>query len=81
MDNLLSSFRDHPATVGETYGEHFIHASGFGVRMMLGGIACIIHGLLPFLFTTTGSSQVNRLHDRMVINRARPLPYVLDFVI
>lgn len=75
-------FTEHPASVGETYGEHLVMASSFGVRMILGGIACLIHGLLPFLFVKTGSSQISQLHDTMVANRRRkPLPAVLDFVI
>lgn len=78
---LSGCFRDHPASVGETYGEHLAHASGFGLRMILGGLACILHGLLPFLFVKTGSKQVSVLHDRMVTNRSKPMPGILDFVI
>lgn len=79
---LLRPFREHPASVGETYGEHFRHATGFGIRMMLGGIACLLHGFLPFLFVKTGSKQISTLHDRMVVNRAKgQLPAILDFVI
>ena len=78
---LSGYFRDHPASVGETYGEHLAHASGFGLRMIVGGFACILHGLLPFLFVKTGSRQVSVLHDRMVTNRSKPMPGILDFVI
>ncbi|WP_057883589.1 DUF6356 family protein [Tsuneonella troitsensis] len=78
---LSGYFRDHPASVGETYGEHLAHASGFGLRMIVGGFACILHGLLPFLFVKTGSKQVSVLHDRMVTNRSKPMPGILDFVI
>ena len=75
-------FTEHPASVGESYGEHLAMASGFGLRMILGGCACLIHGLLPFLFVKTGSAQVATLHDRMVTNRRRQaMPTVLDFVI
>jgi hypothetical protein len=74
-------FRDHPASVGETYGQHLRHASVFGLRMILGGFACILHGVLPFLFVRTGSRQIRTLHDRMVVNREKPLPGILDFVI
>lgn len=75
-------FTEHPASVGESYGEHFVVASGFGVRMILGGFACLIHGVFPFLFVKTGSRQVSTLHERMVASRRRkPLPGVLDFVI
>lgn len=77
---ILKAFTDHPESVGETYFQHLRQASGFGLRMMLGGVACILHGIFPFLFVRTGSSQVSTLHDRMITNRSR-LPQPLDFVI
>lgn len=67
----MRMFTDHPASVGETYGEHFGMASGFGIRMILGGLACLVHGFLPFLFTKTGSKIVTELHGRMVTHRNR----------
>jgi hypothetical protein len=69
--NPLRTFTEHPASVGETYLEHLSMASGFGWRMVLAGCACCIHGLLPFLFTTTGSRAVTELHQRMVSQRHR----------
>ena len=78
--NPARLFNDHPASVGETYGQHLVHASGFGLRMMVGGFACIVHGLLPFLFVRTGSQQITTLHSKMVTNRSK-LPAILDFVI
>lgn len=71
------SFTEHPASVGESYGEHFVMASSFGAAMILGGIACLLHGLLPFLFLRTGSNVIRNLHERMVANRVRrPVPRV-----
>lgn len=64
-------FRDHPRTVGETYGEHLSAASGFGITMILAGFACVIHAIIPALFVTTGSRAIDRLHHRMVVNRQR----------
>ena len=77
---IKRAFTEHPESVGETYFEHLAHASGFGVRMVLGGFACILHGLLPFLFVKTGSKQIEPLHGRMVVNRSK-LPGPIDFVI
>jgi hypothetical protein len=65
------SFTEHPAAVGESYFEHLRSAFAFGLAMILGGVACLMHGVLPFFHTTTGSRAVARLHDRMVINRRR----------
>jgi hypothetical protein len=65
------SFTEHPASVGESYAEHFVVASGFGFAMLRGGLACLVHGVFPFLCTTTGSSTVRALHERMVTHRVR----------
>ena len=67
----MSIFTDHPASVGETYVQHLGSASFFGSRMILAGFACMLHGLLPFLFTRTGRNTIEMLHDRMVVNRHR----------
>ncbi len=58
-------FMDHPRDVGESYGEHFATAAGFGVRMVVGGVACIIHALIPALFVRTASETVKSLYATM----------------
>ncbi|CAN7446249.1 DUF6356 family protein [Phenylobacterium sp. LjRoot225] len=74
MPLLRRAFLDHPASVNETYLEHLAAASVFGLRMVAGGLACLVHALLPCCFERTGSDQVRRLHERMVSNRQRHLP-------
>ncbi len=69
-DVLHKLFRAHPADLGESYGEHFRAAFGFGVAMIVGGIACIIHAIVPGIFQTTGSGAVKRLYELMVAKRA-----------
>jgi len=32
--SLKSKFTDHPATVGENYGEHFVSAMGFPLSLL-----------------------------------------------
>ena len=70
----LAPFTDHPASVGETYGEHFVVASGFGWRLIAAGAACLVHAIFPFLFERTGSRMVTALHERMVTSRRRAAP-------
>ena len=65
------SFTEHPASVGETYGEHFRSACKFAVSMISGGVACFLHAVFPFVFVTAGSSIVRHLYERMVTNRTR----------
>ena len=71
---IKQAFTEHPASVGETYFEHLRRAAGFSVRMLAGGLACLIHGLLPFLFTRTGSDVIRELNDCMVVNRQQQKP-------
>ena len=68
---MLQFFTKHPAAAGETYLEHLVFAGTFGSRMLAGGLACCVHGVLPWLFTTTGSRTVTRLHEQLVENRRR----------
>ena len=71
---MFELFTDHPRSVGETYGEHFLFASSFGARMVAGGLACFVHGFLPFLFVRTGSKTVLALHARMSGTRMPKAP-------
>jgi len=66
---LKHLFLDHPHSVDESYGRHLAVAGGFGLAMIGGGLACLVHAVLPCAFTRTGSGVVRRLHDRMVANR------------
>jgi hypothetical protein len=68
-------FVTHPQSVGESYFEHMGVAFGFGVKMLGGGIACIIHGLIPGLFVCSGSKMINCLHADLQVKRGRmPTP-------
>jgi len=69
--SLKAKFTEHPATVGETYGEHFFTAMGFSLAMLKAAFCCGVHAVLPFAFEKTGSECITGLHDRMVTNRSR----------
>ena len=58
-------FLDHPASVDETYGEHFRVAAGFGAAMLLGGLGALLHAFVPAVCKRTGSSTVKRLHAKL----------------
>ena len=68
---MISAFKDHPASVGETYPQHFRSAMGFGVSLLLAGGTCMIHAVLPCFFERTGSRMVAALHQRMITARHR----------
>ena len=71
MSLFRSIFIEHPASVDETYTQHCISALSFGTKMVVAGVACMVHALLPVLFVTRGSDTVCSLHERMVVSRRK----------
>jgi hypothetical protein len=74
MGKIIKTFTAHPASVGETYLQHMGTAFSFGFTMLWAGVACLVHGVLPFLCTKTGSKAITDLHARMVSHRHRMMP-------
>jgi hypothetical protein len=64
----MSLFTDHPATVGESYGEHMMFAWRFSFRLFKAASKAFLHGLLPFAFETSASDEVKTL-ARELANR------------
>lgn len=54
---------DHPADVGETYGQHFRFALRFAFRLFVAGGAALIHAVIPALCETTASRCIRAMHD------------------
>ncbi len=57
--------------MNESYGEHWRTANSFAGALLVGGIVCLVHAWLPFLFTKTGCGIITRLHDRLVTHRTK----------
>jgi hypothetical protein len=53
---------EHLTAAGETYTTHCLHACTFAARLLVGGLACLVHAFLPFLFVQTASKCVAQLH-------------------
>jgi hypothetical protein len=60
----------HPRAVGETYVEHLRAAAAFGAELLLAGMACLVHAVLPAAFETTASRAVARLYRTMALRRS-----------
>lgn len=67
---LPRQLTDHPASVGETYGEHFRVAAGFARCLAVAAGAAAVHAIVPSLCTTSASDRLCRLHDEMTTRRA-----------
>lgn len=61
----MNPFTAHPASVGQSYIQHGRFALRFGLRMLFGGLAAIVHAAFPFLFVTTASRVLDELNARL----------------
>ena len=67
MIKISKIFTQHPKSNGETYFEHMRCASYYGFRMVISGLAAIVHSVLPFIFETAASDcakMVNKEVER-----------------
>ena len=78
FDRLLLA---HPRQVGETYPEHAGIAGRFGATMMLGGLKCMIHAIMPAVFERAASDCVAKLHGELTRRRAASANSYPDYVI
>lgn len=69
--SLRSKFTEHPASVDETYGQHFVAAMGFSQSLVRAAFYCAVHAVFPWIFVKTGSACIAELNERMVANRRR----------
>ena len=66
---LQRLFIDHPASVGESYGEHLRASLRTAGRLAVAAAACALHALVPGLCKTTGSTAILALHAEVVPRR------------
>lgn len=76
--NIIRLFVTHPHETGETYWQHLYFTLGMSSRFLYCWLALFIHGIFPFWFTRTGSSQIEKMHSIMQERVQRPKPPTLD---
>ncbi len=70
-----AKFTDHPASVGQTYFEHFKFAVKVSASLLKAFSACLIHAVYPPLHRNTASATIAELHNRI---EYRKLTELLD---
>lgn len=61
---LARIFLDHPGTVNETYLQHWLFATRFSLRLLVAGLAALVHAFIPSLFEKTASTIITELYHR-----------------
>jgi len=70
MQHLDRLFLAHPRSVGESYLQHSAFALGIACRLLVAGMAALVHAIVPCLCETTASRIVLAMHADIVARRA-----------
>ena len=62
--SLTNLFTAHPESVDESYFEHMGFAARVSFMLFLAACAALLHAIFPFLFESTASKIIKKLHDR-----------------
>ena len=65
---MIKDSQEHLNEVNETYFQHMRIAFKIGFTMLVTGIFCLIHGLIPSLFKKTGSNQIAKMYEMVSRN-------------
>ena len=65
---LSSIFLKHPEEQKMSYVEHLKHALALGLETLTCSIVFIVHGIVPALFQTTGSTMIKNLNQKLIKN-------------
>ena len=68
--SILKAFIEHPASTGETYGQHCRRALRVSWTLAGASMAAVVHALVPGLFTTRASDTIFELNEDLVRIRA-----------
>ena len=58
-----SFLTEHLHEINKSYFVHFKDAFYYGLRLLIGGLAAIIHAIFPFLFEQTGGDEIEKINN------------------
>jgi hypothetical protein len=62
---MVNNFQKHLYLANEGYFEHLLKAIGFSISLFVAATACLVHAFIPWLFETTASDRIRKLHKAM----------------
>lgn len=79
---MAGAGRRHLGETGMAYGPHLKRAWRVGGALLVAGAACVVHGLLPGLFTDKATRTITRLNGELKAHPAKGAePVLLEFEI
>lgn len=63
-------FFEHPRSLGMTWLGHGAGALAIGFRLIGAGAACLVHAVVPGVFTQTAGRTIAHMYDHMTSRKA-----------
>ena len=63
-------FLEHPRSLGMSWASHGAGAFAIGARLVFAGCACLVHAVVPGLFTQTAGKTISGMYDHMMQRKA-----------
>lgn len=63
-------FFEHPRSLGMSWASHGIGAVAIGCRLVGAGAACLVHAVVPGLFTQTAGKTITHMYGHMAQRKA-----------
>lgn len=63
-------FLEHPRSLGMSWAGHGVGAVGIGARLVGAGLACLVHAVVPGVFTQTAGKTITHMYDHMTRRKA-----------
>jgi len=63
-------FLAHPRSLGMSWVGHGVGAAAIGARLVGAGCACMVHAVVPGLFTQTAGRTISGMYEHMMQRKA-----------
>jgi len=63
-------FLEHPRALGMSWAGHGAGAVAIGATLVGAGLACLVHAIVPGLFTQTAGKTITRMYAHMAQRKA-----------
>ncbi len=69
MQSFHNFLTTHMVAIDKTHGQNFLNAGYYFVMLLTAAICTLIHAVLPFLFESTSSRIILKLHGKMTARK------------
>jgi hypothetical protein len=63
-------FLEHPRSLGMSWWSHGVGALAIGARLVGAGAACLVHAVVPGVFTQTAGKTISGMYEHMMRRKA-----------